>query len=211
MTLNILLSWVNSSPVGIESSAYLIVFVLLTLCGLGLPLPEEVTFILGGYLVDRIDGSLELMIVLAVSGVLLGDTLLFFLAQKYGENLLKTWPFKLIFSDHRLEKGRNYFKKHGSKTVFFAGFFAGIRAATFFLSASMKTKYSTFLFWDGLRTLLTCPISIWFGFRFGPYAHEVLKPYKFYFFCGLGVIFFFVLFRKFITFGISRNKEKEVG
>jgi membrane protein DedA with SNARE-associated domain len=42
----------------------------------------------------------------------------------------------------------------------------------------MGVKFSHFLFWDSIRTLLTCPVSVWVGYRFGPYAHEIIKPYK---------------------------------
>ena len=42
----------------------------------------------------------------------------------------------------------------------------------------MGVKFSHFLFWECIRTLLTCPVSVWVGFRFGPYAHEIIKPYK---------------------------------
>ena len=49
---------------------------------------------------------------------------------------------------------------------------------TIFLSSTMGVKFSHFLFWDSVRTLLTCPVSVWVGYRFGPYAHEIIKPYK---------------------------------
>lgn len=172
------MEWFENLPLWMEQGAYLLIFVALFLSGVGLPIPEELSFLLGGYLIESTGGSLGLMIVFAVSGVLLGDIFLFVLARRHGERLLSEWPFRLLFTPARLIRGRRFFARHGSKTVFFAGFFAGIRATTFFLSSTMGVKFSHFLFWDSVRTLLTCPVSIWFGFRFGPYAHEIIKPYK---------------------------------
>ena len=188
------MDWFLTLPPWVGESSYFIVFSLLFFCGLGLPVPEEVTFLLAGFLVEKIDGSLPLMIGIAVCGVLMGDTALFFLARRHGEKLLRIWPFRLLFSESSLERARAFFAKHGSKTVFFAGFFAGIRATTFFLSASMGISFSRFLFWDGLRTMLTCPISVWFGHEFGPYAQERLEPYKYWVLLALvGVILLLVL------------------
>ncbi len=172
------MEWFEHLPLWMEQGAYLLIFVALFLSGVGLPIPEELSFLLGGYLIESAGGSLGLMIVFAVCGVLLGDIFLFVLARRHGERLLSVWPFRLLFTPARLIRGRRFFARHGSKTIFFAGFFAGIRSTTFFLSSTMGVKFSHFLFWDSVRTLLTCPISIWFGFRFGLYAHEIIKPYK---------------------------------
>jgi membrane protein DedA with SNARE-associated domain len=172
------MEWFENLPLWMEQGAYLLIFVALFLSGVGLPIPEELSFLLGGYLIGSTGGSLVLMIFSAVCGVLLGDIFLFLLARRHGERLLSVWPFRLLFTPERLSRGRIFFSRHGSKTIFCAGFFAGIRATTFFLSSTMGVKFSHFLFWDCIRTLLTCPVSVWVGFRFGPYAHEIIQPYK---------------------------------
>ncbi|MFZ2961278.1 MAG: DedA family protein [Candidatus Ozemobacteraceae bacterium] len=180
----------------IEHGSYFAVFMILVLCGLGLPVPEEVTFLLAGFVVEKIGGSLELMISIALVGVLLGDSCLFALASRHGMSLLGIWPFRLMFSPRRIERAQRFFKKHGSKTVFFAGFFAGVRAPTFFLSATMGVGFARFFFWDAARAVLTCPISIWFGFHFGPYAQERLAPYKNWLLTGFGVIILLIILRE---------------
>jgi len=172
------MEWFESLPLWVEQGAYGLIFIALFLSGLGLPIPEEISFLLGGYLADSTGGSLGLMIFFAVFGVLLGDIFLFLLARYHGERLLSVWPFRLLFTSERLARGRTFFARHGSKTIFCAGFFAGIRSTTFFLSSTMGVKFSHFLFWDSFRTLLTCPVSVWVGYRFGPTAHEIIKPYK---------------------------------
>lgn len=201
------MNWFAQLPPWIDQGSYFVVFTLLVCCGMGLPLPEEVTFLLGGFLVDKIDGNLWLMILMGICGVLVGDTLLFFLARHYGLRLMQKWPFRLLFTDSRMESARNFFIRHGSKTVFFAGFFAGVRAPAFFLSSTMGVSYPRFLFWDGLRTLLTCPISIWFGFQFGTYAQEKLEPYRNWLLGCLGFIVILILLKSFLGKKASSHPE----
>jgi len=172
------MEWFANLPAWMEQGAYFLIFIALFLSGVGLPIPEEISFLLGGYLAKATNGSLGLMICSAVAGVLLGDIFLFLLARRHGERLLAIWPFRLLFTPQRLARGRRFFAGHGSKTVFFAGFFAGIRATTFFLSSTMGVRFSHFFFWDSMRTLLTCPVSVWVGYRFGTCAQETIAPYK---------------------------------
>lgn len=192
------MEWFENLPLWMEQGAYLLIFVALFLSGVGLPIPEELSFLLGGYLVGSTGGSLGLMIFSAVAGVLLGDIFLFVLARRHGERLLAVWPFRLLFTPGRLTRGRRFFARHGSKTVFCAGFFAGIRAPVFFLSSTMGVRFSHFLFWDSVRTLLTCPVSVWLGFRFGPYAHEIIKPYKAWLFVVLVLVIGGIVLREIV-------------
>lgn len=182
------MDWFAQLAPWVEQGSYFAVFSLLVLCGLGLPVPEEVTFILGGYVIGKIDGSLELMIGVALAGLLIGDTFLFFLGRRYGIQLLQNWPFRLIFTEQGLERGRQFFVRHGDKTVLMAGFVMGVRASVFFLSGTMGVGYFRFILLDGMRAVLTCPISIWLGYHFGPLAHEKLEPYKHWVFMILGVV-----------------------
>ena len=197
------MEWFENLPLWMEQGAYCLIFVALFLSGVGLPIPEELSFLLGGYLAASPTVSLGWMIFFAVFGVLLGDIVLFFLARRHGQRLLSVWPFRLLFTPERLVRGRAFFFRHGSKTIFCAGFFAGIRATTFFLSSTMGVKFSHFLFWDSIRTLLTCPVSVWVGFRFGPYAHEIIKPYKNWFLLVIVLVIVVLIVRE----RINRRKR----
>lgn len=168
------MDWFDQLLPFFQNGTYLAVFTVLVLCGMGLPVPEEATFITAGYLVSLGNGTLGKMIATGVAGVLLGDICLFFLARNYGQTILRLWPFRIMFSEKVLSKTKAFFEKHGDTAVFLAGFFAGIRASTFFLSGTMGYRFWKFFFWDFARTILTCPISIWAGYKFGPYADEWL-------------------------------------
>jgi membrane protein DedA with SNARE-associated domain len=62
-------------------------------CGLGVPLPEDVPLITGGWLVGHAGargGSLPLMIFTGMAGILIGDSIIFRAGAVYGEKLLET-------------------------------------------------------------------------------------------------------------------------
>ncbi len=73
----------------IEHFTYLGLFVVLMLCGLGLPIPEDVALLAGGYLAHR--GITRYPITLAVSllGVVTGDNSLFFMGRRFGTGLVR--------------------------------------------------------------------------------------------------------------------------
>jgi len=93
--------------------------VLIT-CGLGVPLPEDVPLITGGWLVGR-SGSLPLMIVTGLAGILIGDTLIFRAGQIYGEKLLDTRLGRHIPGE-RVQSTIAAFDRHGPKFIMAARF-----------------------------------------------------------------------------------------
>jgi len=177
--------------------SYVLVVTVLILCGIGLPFPEEATFIVAGYAVSKISGNIWLMIGVALVGILMGDSLTFFLGRRYGQELLNRWPFNKLITAANLERSKQFFSKHGAKTIFIAGCMAGVRAPTFFLSATMGFSYTRFLIWDGARALVTCPVSILLGYWFGEKAEEHLAPYKNYLLVGMGLVLAALLLRWF--------------
>lgn len=177
LVTNAEVDWFTTLTPYVEHGSYLAVFLVLVLCGVGLPVPEEVTFIVAGYVVHRIGANVWVMVAFALCGILAGDSVTFFLGRKIGAGLLRRWPFNKVLTSEGLERSRQFFDRHGSKAVFIAGFMAGVRAPTFFLCGSLGLAYSRFAFWDLARAVLTCPISIWLGYRFGQDAIEICHLY----------------------------------
>lgn len=162
--------------------AYLIIFGILLACGIGFPLPEDIPLIATGYLVW--DGTMRWVpaIAVTITGVLLGDTILFYLGRKVGKKILKQHRMQTIFPPHRVRRAGAYFRKYGDKLIFFARFVAGLRAVVFFMAGAMKVKYSRFLLLDGLAALISVPAWIVLGFGlghfFGDEISEILKRVK---------------------------------
>ena len=163
-------------------AALLIIFGILVVCGLGFPLPEDIPLIAAGYLIW--DGTITWSPTLAVTlgGVVLGDTILFFLGANLGVKFLQSRGVSRIYSPEKIKRTRAYFRKYGEKIVFIARFFAGLRAVVFFMAGSMHMKYRRFIFLDFLAAVISVPIWIAIGFGlgklFGDQIDQILKGVK---------------------------------
>jgi len=72
-----------------------------------------------------------------------------------------------VFTEKRLERVRQFFCDHGSKTIFVARFLSGFRVAAFLAAGTMKVKPTHFLFLDFLAALIMVPLMVGIGYYFG--------------------------------------------
>ena len=64
--------------------AYGTIFGILVACGLGVPFPEDVSLITGGFLVFRGSANLPLMVATGFLGILTGDSIIFWAGRRLG-------------------------------------------------------------------------------------------------------------------------------
>ena len=151
--------------------SYVGVFLFLIACGLGFPAPEEIALIGGGYAIYLDDpnswSKAWLMVLVAMVGVIVGDSILWWIGRRVGENPGKVPLIGRHLTPQRMRRARAMFRKHGAKAVFFGRFLFGIRAVTFFVSGSLRVPLTTFVIMDGLAALLTVPASILLAWHFG--------------------------------------------
>lgn len=147
--------------------AYAIVFGILVACGLGFPLPEDIPLIATGYLVWDETMSWAPAIAVTMGGVLIGDTILFFLGRRLGMRILHGERPPSFLNPDKIRRTRAYIRKYGDKIVFIARFVAGFRAVAFFMAGAMKMPYSRFIWLDGLAALLSVPLWIGIGYGLG--------------------------------------------
>jgi membrane protein DedA with SNARE-associated domain len=150
-----------------QQFSYLGPFLILLLCGLGLPLPEEVTLIGSGLLVyqDKVD-FLPITVVCSVA-ILLGDAIPFWLGRHYGKGILKRPWISLVLHPERFSRLENRFLEHGNWATFVCRFLPGIRIPGYFVAGMMRMKFIRFLLLDALGVLFTVPLSIHVGRLFG--------------------------------------------
>src|SRR5260221_79163 len=130
----------------LQNYVYLGVFMGLLLCGIGLPIPEEVVLVIGGYLVYAGDAHFWHMALACFVGVLIGDILIYTIGHFIGNNLVKHPYVSKLIGEKTQAKVWAYFQKYGNKTIFFSRFFFGIRAPLYFTAGSIRMK-----FWDFLK------------------------------------------------------------
>ncbi|MCM2276863.1 MAG: DedA family protein [Oligoflexia bacterium] len=154
---------------------YFIIFGILLACGLGLPIPEDITLFAGGLLSYYGLTDVWGMIVVSMIGVLLGDSIIFMLGAVYGRKLTKKWFFHKLLPDERLELVKKQFHDRGTRLIFFARFMPGLRAPIFFSAGTLHLPYRVFLFYDGTAALLSVPAIVGAVYYFGDHLDRVVR------------------------------------
>ncbi len=134
---------------------------------MGLPIPEEITLLASGFLVNL--GFIRLYPTLAIVfvGILTGDLTIYSIGRKWGHGILTHRHLHEVFSEKRLERVRQFFRNHGSKTILIARFIAGFRVAAFLAAGTMGMKPVQFIVLDSLAALIMIPLLIALGYYFG--------------------------------------------
>lgn len=117
--------------------------------------------ITGGYLVAR-HGSLTLMILTGLAGILIGDSIIFRAGQTYGEKLLDTRIGRHVPGE-RVQRTIHLFERHGPKFIMVARFVPGLRAVTYFVAGTTGVPYWKFILFDGLAACVSAPAWVILG------------------------------------------------
>src|SRR4051812_13283720 len=157
---------------------YVIIFGILLACGMGLPIPEDITLFAAGLLAYYGMTNLAAIVIVCMCGVVLGDSIIFFLGATYGRKLTKKWLFHKLLPDERLNLVREKFHERGNKLIFVARFMPGFRAPVFFSSGVLHLPYRVFLFYDGMAALISVPTIIGAVYYFGDNIDTVVRFIK---------------------------------
>ena len=157
------------------NTAYFAVFGILLVCGLGIPIPEDVTLIAGGLLVYYGESHLATMIVVALAGVLLGDCFIFWLGHRYGRRIASKGILQRLLPEERLNAVSKSFRSRGTSLLFAARFMPGFRAPIFFSAGTLHVPFRTFLLNDGGAALISVPAIIGAVYYFGENLDHVMR------------------------------------
>ncbi len=176
------------------SYSYVVIMAVLLACGFGLPMPEDITLVTSGILAARGIIDVKYTIAVCMTGVLLGDFIIFYLGGHFGAKLRTTKFFKFILPASRDEAVKAIFAKYGDKVIFMARFMPGFRTPLFFAGGSYHVPMWKFLLLDGSAALISVPAWIAIGYLFGAnleVLEDVLRHAQLGMYVGLVSIFAF--------------------
>jgi membrane protein DedA with SNARE-associated domain len=146
---------------------YLGIALLLVLGGLGLPVPEEAPIILAAVLSKNEKMWWPLAFVSCLTGVLLGDFVVYFLGFFYGEKVLSLRLTRKFLTRAREAQIKGYFHRHGFKILILGRFAVGFRTAAYLTAGILKLPalklFLTDLFAASLSTLLMFGLGYFFA------------------------------------------------
>jgi len=152
-------------------------FAILLLCGLGLPIPEDVILVTVGYATYlALPGThITLSLGLGMAGVLLGDSIAWTLGHRFGIPVTRRWPFRLKLGPARLVAAREHMHRHRRYILFAARFMPGLRVVVFFTAGLLGVRYTYFLLLDGLAAMLSVPALVVSSWYFGAELDRVIR------------------------------------
>lgn len=158
--------------------AYALILGVLFICGIGVPIPEDITLISAGILASMNQISFGGALISGLVGVLVGDTILFFIGARFGRRVFQ-WPvFSSVFTPERILKSEVAIQGHAKKICFTARFMPGLRAPIYLTAGILKVPFRTFIIQDGLAALLSVPVWVYLGYWFGENIDDAIELAK---------------------------------
>ena len=171
------------------------VFLVLVLCGFGLPMPEDVVLVTGGVLAWMAssineagqqatiggmlrDAGLLTMVAVGLGGILAGDSIIFWAGRKLGVRVAEIGPLRRIITPEKLEQVEKLIRRRGNVVVVIARFLPGLRAPTYFTVGHARLPFWEFLLFDGVAALVSAPLWVCLGFYFGSNIEQAAHASK---------------------------------
>ena len=202
----------------IENTGYFGVFILMTLESALIPIPSEITMPFAGFLVQR--GELNLLLVILTGafanlfGSLIAFGLGFYLEEHVILKLLKKYGKYLLLTTAEYERSLKWLSKHGDQVAFFSRILPGVRTFISLPAGLSEMNIFKFSIYTFLGSLIWSAFLTYVGVYFGENWHA-LEPYfrKFQILIAATLILLALLYlnHKLEIMGIFKkaNKSKE--
>ena len=154
--------------------AYVWLGTLLLLCGIGLPIPEDISLIAAGYFAWKGVLYIHTAFAVCMTAVLAGDSLAFFLGRRYGRRVLASALARKYFTPRRQLRVRAYFRKFGSKVILVGRFTPGLRFTIFFTAGTLHVRPAIFLVYDFTAAAFSVPVLVYTAWFFGDKIDRVV-------------------------------------
>jgi membrane protein DedA with SNARE-associated domain len=194
----------------IEHFTYLGIFIVITSGSIGVPVPEEIPLIIGGFMFYKGYVNIYLLIGIAIFAIITSDLIIFYIGRNWGRWVVNHRRLSKIFSIKRLKNGEKYFKKYGRKAVFIGRFLSGIRVISLLSAGIFKMNIWEFLALDFMSAIISVPLFVGIGYISAQYI-EVFLKFFYKFDKIVGFLSILILMSLFIYMYIRGGKIKLFG
>jgi membrane protein DedA with SNARE-associated domain len=172
----------------IEAGGYVALFGLLFACGLGLPLPEDIPLMIAGALVAKGKMDLTVACIVAWSGIMGGDVVLYHLGKRFGLEITKVPFIGKHVTRERIQRVEQMFERYGIGVVAIGRMFAGVRGAMVVAAGAIRYNFLKFFIADGLAAIVSGGFFVFVGHWLGTRLNqETIKEFKWWF-IGIAVL-----------------------
>ena len=138
----------------------------------GVVVPGEISVILGGVLANQHKLALAAVLIAAGAGAIIGDTVGYWVGNRYGERVLAAIPNRILKPEH-VERAEQTIRKFGGRAVFLGRFTAALRALVPGMAGMSRVGYSRFLAWNALGGALWATAFVVLGYLAGSQYHRI--------------------------------------
>jgi membrane-associated protein len=177
---------------------------------LGLIVPGDLILALGGVYASQKKMDLTAVIAVGSAAAICGESVGFWLGRKFGVRLLRHLPFFGGWLSRVIDESKDYFRKHGGKTVAIGRYATAAGAFIPFTAGAGKMSYLRFLAFDIPAIIVWATGITIFGYYFGrnlSFIDKVLSRF------GYGVLALVVLFfaGRYLWKKHQERKEQKAG
>ena len=170
------MSWISDHLLALNGTLVLLaVFLLPALESsvfLGFLIPGETAVVIGGVTAYNGTNPLWAVVLTAVAGAVIGDSIGYAVGKRWGDSLLGRLPSRLIKPAH-VRQSKDLIQRLGGRAVFAGRFAAALRALVPGLCGVSEMRYRTFATWNMLGGAVWATGFVLLGYFAGAGWHQV--------------------------------------
>lgn len=155
--------------------AYTAIVGLLLICGLGVPLPEDITLIAAGILSALQSITIWGAMLAGFFGVMAGDAFLYTVGRIYGRRAFKLPVIRTIMTPRRIALAERKIVRNSHFICFTARFLPGLRSPVFLMAGILGVRPLVFYGLDGFAALISVPLWVLVGHWVGENLDMAMK------------------------------------
>ncbi|WP_428389366.1 DedA family protein [Mucisphaera sp.] len=148
------------------NAPYVVLVAVLLASGFGLPVPEDIPLLIGGYLAGHGYAEPFTLFFFCFAAILFADATLFWLGRTYGHHIPRLPLLNRVLTEQRVLRAEGMLERHGGKFIFVGRFIPGVRAPAMFGAGALKVPYWKFALFDGSAAAISAPLFFFLGFYF---------------------------------------------
>ncbi|MFP4444620.1 MAG: DedA family protein [Desulfosudaceae bacterium] len=184
------------------------IFLALIARGIGVPIPEDIPLLTGGFLCARQICRLEWMLPVAWSGVLVADGFSFGMGRMFRGHLPRLPVLRLVFSPRRMRRAERFYRRHGVKGLLAARFMPGLRTPLFFMAGTAGLSPARFILIDMAMAVFSVGLLVGLGRYFPTRLNRIHDLAVWYQWAGLILA---VLLLMIISWKVYKNQGRRAG
>ena len=149
--------------------AYLVVAALAALEAsalVGLFIPGELALLTGGYIAHQGNANLGVMMGVAATGAIAGDSLGYEIGRRFGPALQRSRLGRKVGAE-RWDRAEAYLEAKGGRAIFAGRFIGVLRALVPAVAGATRMPYRQFLAWNALGAVIWAPGTVFVGYLAG--------------------------------------------